>query len=145
MAPKPDSDKGCPLGNSSVLISILKDYGGNQVWIRISNDIFDSEDVLPVAKGEDGQTFDARLEGIVKKYQASIKTIQASANETQSKVDGPTLEKTVQAVFDNKSLKCPEEKVLEGSNEVSVYNCESEGDTVAVYKLDGENWEIHFY
>lgn len=54
---------------------MLRDFGGNQVWIRITNEIFDSEDVLPVADEEDGTTFEKRMGEIIKKYNTSVKTI----------------------------------------------------------------------
>lgn len=47
----------CLLGTSEVKMTMLRDFGGNQVWMRISNDIFDSEDVLPVANEEEGEDF----------------------------------------------------------------------------------------
>lgn len=69
------NNSACFIGTSKILMTMLRDFGGNQVWIRITNEIFDSEDVLPVADEEDGTTFEKRMGEIIKKYNTSVKTI----------------------------------------------------------------------
>lgn len=130
------SKDDCILGESKVRLSILKDFGGNQVWVSISNEIFDSEDILPVG-GEGESDFKTRFGEIVKKYQESIKSIQESKNQTQTEVKKEDIEKAIQDIYD-KTVKCNE------SNEQFACNL-GQKSTVAIFFAKGESWYIHFY
>lgn len=125
----------CLLGGSDVKFTMLRDFGGNQVWFRISNDIFDSEDVLPVAEEKPEDSFQKRLEDIIGKYHQSIETIQNSKNQTQTVVEAEDIIKSIQKVFKGKDIKCDSNNVCK----------RGEKQTVAIFKLEEETWIIHFY
>lgn len=58
-----DEDSGCIVGRSELGLAIIREYGGNNLWVSLKNDFFNSEDLIPLDEG-----VEKKLETSFKRY-----------------------------------------------------------------------------